>query len=75
MPVAFPSIAISRSSSKTTRPVLLRFQAGNGIEHRIVDGARSSFDFWNVVFENVTAAQRTTILTWIGTLTTGDYTT
>lgn len=64
MPVAMPlPAAISQSSTRRVKQRMLMSQFGNGYVQTAPDGTSSIYEEWDVSWENLTAAERTTVTT------------
>lgn len=64
---AFPSITPSQSSSKQRKNKVLISQFGQGFTQYANDGPNSQYDEWQLTFENLTSANRSTLSTFYET--------
>ena len=74
MPQALPlTTAISQSSTRKRNYRTIRAQFGNGYAQTAPDGINSVMDTWEVTYENLTDAERSTLVTALDTVQGWDY--
>ena len=74
MPQAMPHTDfISQNSSKSSMFRTKIAQFGNGYTQRVNDGINNQIDSWTVMWENVTEAQKDTIITALDAVAGSDY--
>jgi phage-related protein len=74
MPVALPlQTAISQASSAGVEFRVLMSQYGNGYSQRAPDGINNAIHSWDVVWDNLTASEFTTVVNAIEAAKGADY--
>lgn len=74
MATPFPTIAISQASSRSTRNEINVVRFGNGYEQRVPMGINYKRDVWQVTWEGLTSAEKTTIVNFLEAISDGSYT-
>lgn len=70
----FPSIPVSQSSNRTTSNDINVVRFGNGYEQRVPFGINFQRDKWNVIWENKSATDKNTLVVFLQSIASGDYT-
>lgn len=74
MPQALPlTNMISQESTRTRRYKTKKAEFGNGYAQTAPDGINNAKDSWNVVYPNLTSAERTTLLAALDAVQSWDY--
>lgn len=74
MPQAMPlTSAISQSSTRKRTYKTLTAEFGNGYSQTAPDGINNVRDEWNLSYENLTDAERTTVVAALDAVQTWDY--
>ena len=74
MPQALPLLtSISQSSARRRMYRTLTSQFGDGYAQHTPDGINNIVDEWSLVYENLTNAERTTLVTALDAVKSSDY--
>lgn len=71
MAVAFPSIAIDQSSSRSTERNMNTVSFGGGYEQSVPMGINYKRDKWNIVWTGLTTTERNTIVAFLDVVSNG----
>lgn len=75
MPVGFTSVAISQQSSKETIANRVEVAFGNGYTQQVPNGINYLRDHISAKWDNISNSEYVTIIGFLDSLETGDYTT
>jgi phage-related protein len=74
MPQALPlTTKLSNSSSKSTSFKTIKAQFGDGYSQRAADGINNKIDSWSISWENLSSADKDTVLTALDAVGGYDY--